>query len=271
MDDELTHPPSDGDRPASRQARPGTWGWLGSHPGLAVSATLAILSAFQVMILASWNQETAQAIVQEQGSVQILTGTLLSTVSSFTPVTLTAGVLLPILKRWGFRVPVHTLVVWEIAVVSAGAILFFLPLATILLFALMGSLGLVLFRIARHQRSRKNSGTGLSSREPNHPALLVLLALMVTFTFMSQDPWMPTENIVLTDDRVTAGYVLSSTSDELVYLEVSWPTALVRRVPSSDVRARAVCVRGGSPLLNKTLPQIVLDRGSYVSCSTDPG
>ncbi len=238
------------------------------------------MTVYQVLVLANANAETAQAIVQAQGTTQILTGALLEVVSTLIPVVCLVLIFAPAWRR--AFVPsfeVQKFGAWSLTatgLVLAGAAL---PLSSVAFVALLGLLMAGAAWVGSRQRFARTPSIGPLTEAKTKQIEDSLNALgrgtlpamvVIGFVFLlGTDPWLPRENLTV-DGDATVGYVLSADSDEVVYLEFS--NKRVLRVPANDVTSREICEwrRGDGSVWDRSLADLLSESESYSACVREP-
>ena len=206
------------------------------------------MSAYQVMAAAGWDEESAQAIVQEQGSVEVLTGTLLSLVAQVTPVVLLVAMLLPF--TWGRPLPMEPRLSRSarssIGIMAAAIAVFALPIYILVTTAGLLVLMLLTAHFARrsahkHQSSLPRAAGRASSGQTEFIENIGVLVLMGFLLFLiDRDPWLPREQVVFGNGDSVVGYVINSGSDVTTYIDAD--STVVHRIPSPDIDNRSICV-----------------------------
>jgi MFS family permease len=256
-----------------------------THSGLVVSATLVGLSAWNVMLFSGWDVETAQMVVQEQGTTSVLIGSLFAVSGALTSVVLGFAIVMPFFLKFIVRVHATLAGYWFAAGASAVVSMLAAPLRSLLIVLALSTVAFFLALIAVHVLARMNRAIeergaqelraaireqlkadhdrNATQRRSEWQSLLIIGVTGAAGVYMFfVDPWLPKEQLSISGQGLVSGYVLSQSSDEIVFL--SREDRTIERIRRSDLEYRTICTDDKPNVWNR--PLVSLWRPEYPKC-----
>jgi hypothetical protein len=239
---------------------------LREHPALAASAALIALALIHVVAVARFDLATAQALL----SVSSRTHVLLATAASVLLIVIVAALINPISRTWlfrGFKSDASRTdeIVAGIAMTFGGAAAFARtsPLMVGVLILLAGFVGLHIRKARKEGRVDKHGRVMLKSRRTGAWLLYgqnLLLVFLLLLLFSS--PWMPREQVTLTNEEALVGYVMGEQAGQTLILtrdrNVVW-----KRTP--EIQNRRVCGYTRSGWWSTPFRELLI--GGYEPCA----
>jgi hypothetical protein len=225
-------------------------GWsLGEHLPLIITAFSALIVGIRVFTVAGDNYENVYAILQANGTTTVIAGTLIPAIGYFAfPL---AGIILGMLMRNRVRQPSKPFVFAAVAfLLVTGIVTAPIILYVGIVLSLVAGWGVVkLFRIFAKPRSESVSKGMGWLQEKIHSSDVVISFIAVTsaltfFVFVSNSiPWVPAEDIVVTNLHPFTGYVFGETDTDVLIL--TGDTHQIIHIAPSQVISRTVCQPNG--------------------------
>lgn len=230
--------------PTDRTPR-GCLAWLATeHLGLLLSAMLVAVTLLHVLAVAGWDLPTALAVLDVADRTQVLlaSAVIVAVVVGATTVFMQFRRVWPTYRRLieGSTAQQGVAIIVFILVLSA---LPAIPVGAALLIVLIYALGEMLVRRASKRGRVSEDGRVLVS--PESWSWFTLVAWMVTgltlISILSQ-PWVPFEEVSLSDDTSVTGYVIGQDGAMTLVLD----DGQAKWIKTDDVDARRICGRDQS-------------------------
>jgi hypothetical protein len=249
------------------------------------AALIALLSTFfiamRIFSAAGYSLTTAYGILQAGGAGTVVIGAALSLIGLIPPWIVSLSV------TWLHDASAHTnhvkrnMVIGLIVCFTIIAI-FSSPVAALAMIAAIFLLELYLHFPTRSRKEamRLNAQIspaeweeyfkerGLKFKKPSRlpVGMAVILAISLFTILGNTTPWLPSEEVTLTNAKPVTGYVLSL-SDQ--FTAVLLPTGHgISYIATSDIKARKVCTIGFTGLIWRSLPELTTSR-PYQPCPSE--
>jgi hypothetical protein len=212
-----------------------TLNFLREHPAILISGLASLAVVTRLMSVTGWDSYTALAVLNAQGSGNVLVGSLAPFVT-FIPV---VGFNFCMSIAIGYLLHRHIgAALWWFTGVAifALAIAALYPWPMMAVFIVAFTTFVLLFEVADRR-------DGITTEPSVRGATEVLLASGVALLFivLSPQPWLPLEAIRTGNNVGLIGYVLKTENDQMVVL-TDRPRG-VTRIESSNVLSRQYCKR----------------------------
>jgi hypothetical protein len=232
------------------------WDWKSSL-GVPLTAISALFIILRVLSISAFETQTANAILQNVGTTEVILGTITAIVGPMIPVTMVAIVAFAGDKLLKLPRPI-------LISVTAAALLMILFVSPVifLIFTLI-ALPITILNIY-----------GFIPIKPAfvRSTIIAVSALLLVAIALGTDSWLPSERLIFRGQaKPVIGYVLSTTSDSIVVLEDR--PRQVEYFRLQDFESRYLCTLSasassflGNPL---TLPDMLFGarRAHYPPCS----
>ena len=233
--------------------------WL-EHVGAAIGLFSLTAIAARVLIVSDYSSDTARALIQETGAVNVGLGAMVELLPVVAGFLWSVGVVVQLhlaFRRQQASTPAQWMGLAVMTTVAAG-------LAPLMYLASFLVLSLLMWQASAPNQTPNR---GWSLRGPWMAVVATFMALMLMYGIASRTPWLPAERIDLQGRPQLTAYVLAEDHGTLTVLRERPRT--VTRIDRDLVEDRAIClIEGEEPPAWAAWGQYPLAR--LVSAGTEP-